>query len=316
MLLRKPSTWGLPGWGSPSAGMPSLDAGNFAKVKFCAFAKLKPQQQPFKEVTRLWSAHLHRVLKPWNRRGWQPFRTSGGAAWSRGGACVSPTRVSGCRRRLLLGGTSGLSSSRRGAGHGAGGREQSGHTTRAWPSLEGPEGRGAGQGGTPPGTHPVSRGGAVGGRRLPAPRGPPRAPPTAHLPRPASRAWRPRRSVLRSRARFSAPALRSWRLGAMGECDPADVCSRPAGRLAVRVARRGPRGVGARPAPGRALLEPGGRRPLRPGLAAAALPSPLPPRCGAQASGKKGHQLGGGQTHGQRCTAGNRGRPRPREGNV
>lgn len=139
---------------------------------------------------------------------------------------MSPTRVSGCRRRLLLGGTSGLSSSRRGAG----GREQSGHTTRAWPFLEGPEGRGAGQGGTPPGTHPVSRGGAVGGRRLPAPRGPPRAPPTAHLPRPASRAWRPRRSVLHSRARFSAPALRSWRLGAMGECDPADVCSRPAGR--------------------------------------------------------------------------------------
>lgn len=49
--------------------------------------------------------------------------------------------------------------------------------------------------GTPPGTHPVSGGGAVGGRRLPAPRGPPRAPPTAHLPRPASRARRPRRSV-------------------------------------------------------------------------------------------------------------------------
>ncbi|CAO2590129.1 Pleckstrin homology domain-containing family G member 5, partial [Lemmus lemmus] len=83
----------------------------------------------------------------------------------------------------------------------------------------------------------------------------------------------------------------------MGECDPADVCSRPAGRLVARVARRAPRGVGAGPAPGRALLESGGRRPLHPGLAAAALPSPLPPRCGAQASEKKRHQFGGGQTH-------------------
>lgn len=156
----------------------------------------------------------------------------------------------------------------------------------------------------------------VGCCRLPAPRGPPRAPPTAHLPRPASRARRPQRSVPPHRDRFWAPAHGSWRLGAMGECGPADVCSRPAGLLAARVALRASRRVGAGPAPGRALLEPGGRRPLHLGLAAAALSSPLPPRCGAQASGKKRHQLRGGQTHGQSRAAGNGVRPRPLEGSV
>ncbi|KAM7323881.1 hypothetical protein ACRRTK_016186 [Alexandromys fortis] len=221
---------------------------------------------------------------------------SGGAAWSSGGACVSPTRVSGCRRRLLLGGTSGLSSSprchRRRAAHDAGGREESGRTRRArgrpWRGLRGGE-----QGRAWDPTWDTPR---LWGRRRrgpPAPRPPRAAPRSSHRPPAPPRLARQAAAALGS----PAPALGSGRLGAMGECDPADVCSRPAGRLVARVVRRAPRGVGAGPAPGRALLEPGGRRPLHPGLAAAALPSPLPPRCGAPASEKKRHQLGGGQTH-------------------
>lgn len=85
-------------------------------------------------------------------------------------AAVRPTMQEAARNRGALGARAAI----RGEACGAG--------SRAGP-------------GTPPGTHPVSGGGAVGGRRLPAPRGPPRAPPTAHLPRPASRARRSRRSV-------------------------------------------------------------------------------------------------------------------------
>lgn len=184
-------------------------------------------------------------------------------------------------------------------GHRAGDRMEPGRSRRAWPPPEG-----GGERGWVGPTWDTPRLPARRRRGPPAPRPlrPPRAPPPAHLPRPASRAWRPRRSVpplprsvLGSRARFPL------RLGAMGECGPAD------GLLPPRRPTGGPggsegvaRAVGAGPAPGRALLEPGRRRPLHPGLAAAAGSSPLPPRCSAPTSGKKGHRLGRGQTHGQR----------------
>lgn len=212
---------------------------------------------------------------------------------------MPPTRVSGCGRRLLLGGTSGRGSSRGGPATVQCRRPPGTGAQPARVAIPG-GGRGAGLGGTHLGHAPSP---------AEAPSGAAGSPPPAAAPRSAPRPPAPPRLARQAAAALGSPAPalgprlpRSvpLRLGAMGECGPADGLLSPRRPTDCLGSSPGSRAMGAGPAPGRALLEPGGRRPLHPGLAAAARSSPLPPRCGAQASGKKGHQLGGGQTHGQR----------------
>lgn len=202
-------------------------------------------------------------------------------------------------------------------GYRAGDRLEPGCTGARGHHQKGLGGRGAGNpaGWDPPGTRPVSRGGAVGGRLLPAPRGRPalRPPPTCPAPPRA-----PGAPALGSPAPALGPRLpRSVppRLGAMGECGPADGLLPPRRLTGSPGGSEGVARSGGRACPGEGLAGAGWTPASAPRTSCSCrVLAPAPSLRRSSLLKERASAWRGPNSRSE--IEGDRGRPRPREGNV